>query len=74
MKILETLKKVALDHLAKTELPSSLERGMLADKIAYRIVPFGEKITLDHDAAERFAQNCIDETIRLLQDKIERGR
>ena len=69
-----TLKTLVLNHLAKQEMPTSLERGILSDQIAGRVVPFGEVITFDHDAAERFARSCIDETIFLLQDRIGRER
>lgn len=72
MKIIETLKTEAIKKLAKMEMPNSLERGLLADRIADRLVPYGHVLKLDYDSAERFARSCIDETIAALEKHIEK--
>lgn len=74
MNPLQILKAYAKAQVASIAMPSSLERGILSDKIAGRIVPMGSKIVLDHDAAERFARSCVDETIAHLQKKIAEER
>lgn len=70
MNILKQLKLAALNQVAKSQTPSSLERCILAERIAARLVPQGNHIKLDHDATERFARTCIDEAIRLMQKHV----
>ena len=70
MKILDSIKKAALNQIARSYVPSSLERSILSEKIAARLVPQGYVIRLNHDATERFARTCIDEAIRMMQQHI----
>ena len=54
MNILKQLKLAALNQVAKSQTPSSLERCILAERIAARLVPQGNHIKLDHDKAAAY--------------------
>lgn len=69
-----SLKELIAKQFAKARLPSSFERELLAEDIAGRIIRKGEIVNFDKNGLERFARNCIDESLDAVKRKIDEER